>query len=310
MNILIAIIVSIIPILILLKVIYEMGEVKKQPWWILLILFGFGILSWVLVKVVANLLGNDIYKSQMEVATLIGDSGFFLISFGIIAIIEELSKFLIINVMCFKNKYFKNPYDAIMYATCISLGFAFIENIMYVMNYGLQVALSRALFSIPSHACFGIIMGYYLGLSRVCKENDASDSLVMKYCAFFFPFLFHGFYDFLLNFDDNIIHIMFVIYVFLMYSFAIYLIFKLYKLDSKGIKNRKKELPVLEVKPKTHKNIYYDTLYKIDNSNQEVVNTNKENNNTSVQTNWKNAESNNVIYNNDKIEMKMFRDDK
>lgn len=307
MNILIAIVVSIIPVLVILKLIYEMGEVKKQPWWILLILFGCGILSWILVKIVSNLLGNDIYKSQMEVATLIGDSGFFLVSFGIIAIIEELSKFIIVNIMCFKNKYFKNPYDAIMYATCISLGFAFIENIMYVMNYGISVALSRALFSIPSHACFGIVMGYYLGLSRVCRDNKINnDSLVMKYCAFFIPFLFHGFFDFLLNFDDEIIHIVFIIYVFLMYVFAIYLIFKLYKLDSKGIKNRKKDIPVLTVQPKNHKNIYYDTLYKTDSVNDELQNSNNE----SIQTNWKHAESSNVVYDNDKIEMKMFRNDK
>lgn len=303
-----AILFSIVPVMILLGLLYYMGEVKKQPLLLLLILFVGGILSWILVRYVSQLLGNDIYKSQMEISTLLGNSGFFLVSFGIISIIEELSKYIVITIMCFKNKYFKNAYDAIMYAACISLGFAFIENIMYINNYGMSVALSRALFSIPAHACFGIIMGYFLGMSRICKDNNLdSDSAINRYSAFFIPFLFHGFYDFLLNFSDKIIYVIFLVYVILMYIFVIYLIYRLYNLDSKWLKSKKdKKIRVQTVKRDVQKNLYYDTLYNNEENSKYVPDNN--NQNIVQNNNWK-QNGNERINITDPVDIKMFKDE-
>ena len=67
MNILISVLASIIPVLIILAVIYNMSELKKQPLWLLAILFLGGILSWVMVRYISRFLGNDIYKSQIEI---------------------------------------------------------------------------------------------------------------------------------------------------------------------------------------------------------------------------------------------------
>ena len=312
-----AILFSIIPVLILLAVMYNMGEVKKQPLWVLLILFIGGCLSWVLVRYVSRLLGNDIYKSQMEISTKLGNKGFFLVSFGIIAIIEELCKYVIILIMCFKNKYFKNPFDAVMYAACISLGFAFIENIMYINNYGMSVAISRAIFSIPAHACFGIMMGYFLGLSKLCKDNDLkNDFVITGYSAFFIPFLFHGLYDFLLNFQNQIIYIIFIVYVLIMYTYSIFLLVKLSKFDINKLKSKrlKKETPVFQVQQQAHKNIYYNNIYSSDNKENEDINNKDEkvlfDDENKVKSDWKNAESNKPIYEEDKVEMDMFRNDK
>ena len=66
---LLAILFSIIPVVILLGIMYNLGEVKKQPLWVLLVLFIGGCLSWVLVRYISTLLGNDIYKSQLEIST-------------------------------------------------------------------------------------------------------------------------------------------------------------------------------------------------------------------------------------------------
>ena len=306
MSLLIALVASLIPVLIILAVIYNMGEVKKQPLWILGLLFVGGILSWVLVRYISKSLGSDIYKSQIEISENLGNRGFFLVSFGIIAVIEEISKYIVIIIMCFKNKYFKNAYDAIMYAVCISLGFAFVENIMYINNFGVSVAVSRAIFSIPAHASFGIIMGYYLGISKLCKDNnDSSYSAFTRYCAFFIPFIFHGFYDYLLNFNTESIYIIFLVYVVIMYGFVMFLLFRLNKIDDKCLRHHKKEItPVYEVRKKVNKNIYYD---QINNTNDEIVlnNDNKEIDNT-----WKSSENNNTVYEHDKIEMNMFREDK
>lgn len=310
MNILISVLASIIPVLIILAVIYNMSEVKKQPLWLLAILFLGGILSWVMVRYISRFLGNDIYKSQIEINEALGNKGFFLVSFGIIAIIEEMSKYIVITIMCFKNKYFKNPYDAIMYAVCISLGFAFVENIMYINNYGMGVATSRAIFSIPAHASFGIIMGYYLGVSKLCRDKgEANASALTRYSAFFIPLIFHGFYDFLLNFNTESIYIIFLIYVIIMYAFVILLLFRLNRVDDKWLRHQKNDsIPVYEVKKKAHKNMYYDVLYN-DDTNASNKNIDTNNTNQSVKTNWRQAESNDTFYENDKVEMNMFREE-
>ena len=310
MNILISVLASIIPVLIILAVIYNMSEVKKQPLWLLAILFLGGILSWVMVRYISRFLGNDIYKSQIKINEALGNKGFFLVSFGIIAIIEEMSKYIVITIMCFKNKYFKNPYDAIMYAVCISLGFAFVENIMYINNYGMGVAISRAIFSIPAHASFGIIMGYYLGVSKLCRDKgEANASALTRYSAFFIPLIFHGFYDFLLNFNTESIYIIFLIYVIIMYAFVILLLFRLNRVDDKWLRHQKNDsIPVYEVKKKAHKNMYYDVLYN-DDTNASNKNIDTNNTNQSVKTNWRQAESNDTFYENDKVEMNMFREE-
>ena len=194
-----------------------------------------------------------------------------------------------------------------MYAVCISLGFAFIENIMYINNFGIGVAISRAIFSIPAHASFGIIMGYYLGVSKLCKDNmNNSYSALTRYSAFFIPFIFHGFYDYLLNFNTESIYIIFLVYVIIMYAFVIFLLFRLNKVDDKWLRHQKKEsIPVYEVRKPVYKNIYYDVL----NNNDNIPNNSNTANNQAVETGWKSTEDSNIVYEQDKVEMNMFRDD-
>ncbi len=95
MNILLSVILSALPIIAILTLMYNNGKVKKQPILLLAGLFIGGIVSWVLVRYVSNLFNTDIYKSQTEVSVLLGNIGFFLVSFGIIAVIEETSKFIL-----------------------------------------------------------------------------------------------------------------------------------------------------------------------------------------------------------------------
>ena len=301
MNIILAILFSILPVMILLILIYNMEDVKKQPFWLLTVLFICGILSWVLVKYISNLFGTDIYRSQIEVSEMIGNIGFFLVSFGVIATVEELSKFLIINLFCIKNKFFTNPYDGIMYAACISLGFAFIENIMYIQNYGMGVAISRAIFSIPVHAVFGIIMGYFLGLGHMCKNKDMTNDVIKYfYMAVFVPFLCHGAYDYLCNLTFKYNNIVFLVFVLFLYAIAVFLIIRLHRVDMKRINSRKvvlEEKRVYNPEKKQYKNIYYGINEKKD----EVTDNNFQ------QANWKHTENDDVVYDENVVNMNMFK---
>jgi len=82
------------------------------------------------------------------------------------ALPEEFFKFLVLTKYSLKHPAFDEPLDGIIYGVTASLGFATIESMMYISRFGIAAAIPRALTSVPSHACFGIIMGFYV--SEAC----------------------------------------------------------------------------------------------------------------------------------------------
>ena len=75
----------------------------------------------------------------------------------------------------------------------VSMGFAAFENILYVSQDGLEVALLRAFTAIPAHATFGIIMGYFMGKAKF--SNNKIKWNLIGLCS---AILLHGTYDFFL----------------------------------------------------------------------------------------------------------------
>jgi RsiW-degrading membrane proteinase PrsW (M82 family) len=116
--------------------------------------------------------------------------------------VEEGLKFLVFKRLIYDNKEFDEPYDGIMYAVMISLGFATTENIMYVaLSYfkmgicgTLMCGSFRALSAVPAHAFFAVIMGYYLGLAKFCADRERQREYIYK--ALGLAVLTHGLYDF------------------------------------------------------------------------------------------------------------------
>ncbi|MCX5705676.1 MAG: PrsW family glutamic-type intramembrane protease [Candidatus Omnitrophica bacterium] len=126
----------------------------------------------------------------------------FLRSFLVAGLVEEGLKFLVFKRLIYDNKEFDEPYDGIMYAVMISLGFATIENILYVAISHFKLGIcgslicgsSRAMSAVPAHAFFAVIMGYYLGLAKFCGDRERQREYVYK--ALGFAVLTHGLYDF------------------------------------------------------------------------------------------------------------------
>src|SRR5690606_27848655 len=79
------------------------------------------------------------------------------------SIMEEFFKWFILFIAIYKHADFDEPYDGIVYGTSISLGFATVENILFLTANGIEFAIGRALLPVSSHAIFGVLMGYYLG---------------------------------------------------------------------------------------------------------------------------------------------------
>lgn len=114
-------------------------------------------------------------------------------AFFVAALPEEAAKLLALWFVLFKNPYFDEHFDGIVYAVFVSLGFAAIENVSYVVSAGegwITVAALRALLSVPGHYAFGILMGYCYSVFHFIKHTPARGAMVLL-----MPVMAHGVYD-------------------------------------------------------------------------------------------------------------------
>ncbi|MBC9930308.1 PrsW family intramembrane metalloprotease [Chitinophaga qingshengii] len=127
------------------------------------------------------------------------DTAFF--AFGIVGLSEETAKFLVLRLYAYPKKAFNEPLDGIVYAVMIGMGFATLENIAYVGQFGLGTGVARMFLSVPAHATFAILMGYYVGLAKFIPEQR--DALLFK--GVMTAVFFHGAFDFFLFSGNNIL---------------------------------------------------------------------------------------------------------
>ena len=85
-------------------------------------------------------------------------------NFLAVALVEEACKRWVVLKFAWRSPAFDYRFDAVVYCVFAALGFAALENILYVAEYGFAVAVSRALLSVPGHCFFAV----YMGLSMIC----------------------------------------------------------------------------------------------------------------------------------------------
>jgi RsiW-degrading membrane proteinase PrsW (M82 family) len=134
-------------------------------------------------------------------------------AFVVAGITEEGFKFLVLYLIAWNSRWFNEKFDGIVYAVFVSLGFAAVENIMYVVQSGYQTALVRALTAVPAHALFGVAMGYYFGIARMYEEIRSK--YLLK--AILVPVILHGIYDFILMVGIGWLLMLFIPYVVYLY---------------------------------------------------------------------------------------------
>jgi RsiW-degrading membrane proteinase PrsW (M82 family) len=111
-----------------------------------------------------------------------------------VALSEEGSKFLVLRFYAYPKKVFREPFDGVIYAVMIGMGFATVENIEYVRQFGLETGVSRFFLAIPAHASFAVLMGYPVGRAKFAPQGKAGLLLQGLGTAV----LFHGSFDFFL----------------------------------------------------------------------------------------------------------------
>lgn len=122
------------------------------------------------------------------------------------ALPEEGAKLLMLWLLLRNNPYFDERFDGIVYAVCVGMGFAAVENVLYLFsNYDswLSVGIVRALFAVPGHFFDAVIMGYYYSHYHFgTRRNPATKALILAA-----PVVAHGIYDGILfsyDIDDGV----------------------------------------------------------------------------------------------------------
>ena len=111
-------------------------------------------------------------------------------AFVLAAFVEEFTRFLIVFAVA-QTPEFDEPMDGPVYAVAAAMGFAAVENLAYVAQGGLPVAVVRAVTAVPFHAANGAILGYLVALGRFLPDRRRE----FYGLALAIPILVHGLYD-------------------------------------------------------------------------------------------------------------------
>ena len=193
---------AILPAAVLLIIIYKADKIEKEPIGLMALVFFLGMVSTISAGLLEEL-GDWILYSIFGVHPtettnmLILAIYFFLV----VGVAEELGKLVVLKLVTWNNKEFNFAFDGIVYSVCATLGFAALENVMYILNLRyLEVVVMRGILSVPGHCIFGIFMGIYYAIAKgyELRGNKAKmRANLMK--AFWIPVGLHGLYDFCLS---------------------------------------------------------------------------------------------------------------
>lgn len=231
LNDILLVVAALVPAIVLCVYIFIKDRVEKEPIGLLLGLFGLGVVicfpaatleGWI-SPIIDNIFSAFIYEQNGGL--YMNETPYriytFFSNFIGVALIEEGLKFLVMYFVTRKNKNFNSLFDGLVYAVFVSLGFAAFENVLYVLDFGWETAIMRAVMSVPGHMFFAVMMGYYYSLWFVTKQarkleigfrerglipramEDFSEKKYMVLCLVV-PICIHGFYDYCCNYDSNL----------------------------------------------------------------------------------------------------------
>ncbi len=177
--------------------IYYKDKYNKEPLGLLVSSFILGMLSTIPALIIQLFFGMSTEK--MAGAGTLAVASF---AYGVVALSEEGSKFVMVRFFGYRKKAFDDPFDGIVYAVMVGMGFATLENIGYVLEHGIGTGITRMFLSVPAHATFAVLMGYHIGLAKF----DAARRSRQLFLALLWPVIFHGTFDFFLFLGNTVLH--------------------------------------------------------------------------------------------------------
>ncbi|CAK7001033.1 PrsW family intramembrane metalloprotease [Tissierella carlieri] len=199
-------IIAVIPAIIIIAGIYLSDRHDREPLRVLLFTYILGALTVIPSVIVEEILiAFNIFPGVL---------GAFYNAFLVAGFTEEFFKRLVVLKYPYKTKFFNEKLDGIVYCVFATMGFATVENIIYVAYRYTNnpfIGLYRGIFSVPAHAVFGITMGYYLSLAKFDTNIDRKRMNMRK--SLYMPIIMHGMFDFILMAEIPQLTMVFVPYV-------------------------------------------------------------------------------------------------
>lgn len=200
------IIIAITPTVALALGIYLTDRYDREPWHLLLRIFLMGALSVIPVMFVQRiLLSVNVFSGLLSVAYT---------AFIVAGLTEEFFKRFVVIHGVYDDVNFDEKLDGIVYSVFSALGFATVENIMYVIFRYMgtyYVGIMRGLLSVPGHMLFGITMGYYLSLSKYTEDLKLKNHYYKL--SLIIPAILHGLFNFILMAQIPALMVIFIPYV-------------------------------------------------------------------------------------------------
>lgn len=199
-------IIAVIPSIAIAVAIYLTDRYDREPLPLLLKVFVLGALSVIPVIIIQRILiGVNLFPGLLGAA---------FTAFIIAGVTEEYFKRAVVLFSAYNSRHFNEKLDGIVYCAFSALGFATVENIMYVVfrfssNY--YVGIMRGILSVPAHILFAVTMGYYLSLSKYSEEEEEKRRYFSK--SLLVPAVFHGLFNFILMARIPILMLLFIPYV-------------------------------------------------------------------------------------------------
>jgi len=191
MNVFIAFVLAAAPALLLLRYYYRQDRLRPEPKGLVLRVFVLGVVSAFLAIPLELLVG--VFEGLFALSPLLYAA---FKAFVVAALVEEYLKLAVVRLSAYRSPHFDEVMDGVVYTVVASLGFACMENILYVMGGTLQTALLRAFLAVPLHATASGLMGYYLGKAKFALDPGAERRLQNR--GLRVAVLIHGTYNFLL----------------------------------------------------------------------------------------------------------------
>ena len=173
--------VAIAPGLALFSYFYLRKQIAKEPSRTLFHTFIYGAIMTFPIMFIQHVFEEEHIFSNEFLRNVVFTSG-----------LEEFFKWLILLLLIYRHVEFEDAYDGILYGASVSLGFATVENILFLLTYGTDIAFLRALLPVSSHALFGVVLGYYFGQAKFAVQEMKTKFL---FIAFLAPFTLHLIYN-------------------------------------------------------------------------------------------------------------------
>ena len=164
--------------------IYDQDKYEKEPIGLMTKVFLYGSLSTLIVLFASSFF--SIRNSFLDILLKVG-------------FLEEIAKYSAFHFAAYKSKDFNEPFDAVLYCVMAALGFATIENLLYVFGpnqdiqpSGTSIAIARMFTAVPMHACLGVIVGFFVGMQKFLERS------YFIFLGLIFAATIHGIYDYFL----------------------------------------------------------------------------------------------------------------